>query len=155
MPLIVRLLPCLLRAFKIRSGHLLRWAATLPHTGRHTVTTAAEVTENGLTGCVGSGILDHLFPTGILGVRASLPPVLRIHSRWTGMRGCSLAKPPSHVEPSRWESALASHVPCCAWAGRLSASVDDLVSKQNNTTAELFLLFIFCRVKEVFFLLHI
>ena len=47
LPLIVRLLPCLLRAFKIGSGYLLRWTSTQPPTGRCT-TTSTKVSEDGL-----------------------------------------------------------------------------------------------------------
>lgn len=70
------------------------------------------------------------------------------------------AEPCGALQAGSWGDAAASPVPCCALAGRLSASVEDLVSKQNKAMTEPFLLFLFFAgnqkaFKEACFLPHI
>ena len=70
-------LPCLvIRAFKIGSGNLLRWATPLtPHwKARYQHRRGPGEWTDGLPW--GQGSLNHLFLVGILGTRPSLPPVL-------------------------------------------------------------------------------
>lgn len=76
-PLTVRVLPCLvIRAFKIGSGSLLRWATPLTPLwkARYRHHRGPGEWTDGLPW--GQGSLNHLFLGGILGARPSLPPVL-------------------------------------------------------------------------------
>lgn len=74
LPLIVRWLPCLLKAFKIGSGNLLRWAATLFRTKRHTTTTTTTKVSEWTDGLHGDG--DLLITCSLLALCAQDPAFL-------------------------------------------------------------------------------